>query len=879
MRSFLEDADTKRPQTQGEKSWVAEVREMSYNVEDIIDEFMYHMNSEQQSGGKFTRCLRQIFCFPKNQWVRHRIATKLQTINRRIKAIRERNQRYGVHHIQGTSPLQDDRDQSWVRNHAESSLFVKDDDLVGIKDDKRLLEGWLMGEEPQRTIISVVGMGGLGKTTLVAQIYNSKIVKQHFDCYAWITVSQTYAVEDLLKSMIKEFYEAMKEVVTVDLSTMSYRQLLDNLVNYLRPKRYIVVLDDVWSSNLWRDINISLPDERLGSRVILTTRKEDIASSSFRVHNLQPLGMTEAWDLFCMKAFSSSPNRSCPQGLENLARGLVEKCEGLPLAIVALGGLMSSKKMEWEWRNVYNSLNWELSNNPELEVVKSILMLSFNDLSFRLKCCFLYCCLFPEDYLIGRKRLIRLWMAEGFVEKVKGLTPEDKADMYLMELVSRSMLQVVKRNISGRPKRVKMHDLLRELALSTSETEEFCSTSDGKEACTSTSQEESSNGPPPPRRLSIIKTIDKENNSWKGMSQLRSLLVFVVGMISPSVNTLPSSGFRLLRVLDLEGLPIVKLPDQVVDLFNLRYLNLRRTRVLKELPKSIGRLRKLQTLDVADSEIKVLPTGITKLQNLRHLIAYSYNKRDYDAFDSGYVISVPPNICKLKNLQVLNDVEAKAGLMKQLGNMTQLISLGIKEAREVDEKDLCDSIQNMNLLRFCSVHAIDEEEYLRMDALLSTPPHLKGLALVGKLERVPHWFHSLQCLTTLCLRWSRLGEDPLPYIQALPNLGELTLANAYEGNQLRFCMGFQKLTELYLVNLPQLNEIIIEKGVMQGLQKLFLRKCMELKMLPHGIEYLRNLQELLLKTVSNELAERISGEGSVDRPKVRHIPLIKHYQY
>ena len=139
-------------------------------------------------------------------------------------------------------------------------------------------------------------------------------------------------------------------------------------------------------------------------------------------YRIQPLQENEAWDLFSKKAFSTYHSKSCPLELETLAWKLVKKCKGLPLAVVALGGLMSSKKSPDQWSRVYNNLNHHLSNNPLLEDVKSILFLSFNDLPYRLKHCFLYCSLFPEDYLINNKKLTRLWMAEGFVEHVKGAT-------------------------------------------------------------------------------------------------------------------------------------------------------------------------------------------------------------------------------------------------------------------------------------------------------------------------------------------------------------------------------------------------------------------------------------------------------------------------
>ncbi|XP_059668827.1 disease resistance protein RPM1-like [Cornus florida] len=284
MSSFLQDFYKKDGLTEVENSWVEEVRGMSYRVENIIDEFMYHMN-KQKSGGKFRRLFYKTVGVPNNLLVRHLIATELQDIKRMIKDIPERKQH---------------------------------EDLVGIEANREKLVGWLTDGEPQRTVISVVGMGGLGKSTLVANAYNHGNVKRHFHCFAWITVSQTYDAEDLLRHMIEEFYRASNEAIPMDTSTI----------------RYVIVLDDVLSSDLWKDIKCSLPDEGLESRVLLTTRKEDIASSSFEVKshilNLKPLENPDAWDLFCMKAFPGHTNQRCPQELENLSCDLAAKCEGLP---------------------------------------------------------------------------------------------------------------------------------------------------------------------------------------------------------------------------------------------------------------------------------------------------------------------------------------------------------------------------------------------------------------------------------------------------------------------------------------------------------------------------------------------------------------------
>ncbi|XP_030949433.1 disease resistance protein RPM1-like [Quercus lobata] len=329
----------------------------------------------------------------------------------------------------------------------------------------------------------------------------------------------------------------------------------------------------------------------------------------------------------------------------------------------------------------------------------------------------------------------------------------------------------------------------------------------------------------------------------------------------------------MLRVLDLEDAPIDELPDEVFKLFNLRYLNLRGT-LLKKLPNSIGQLLNLQTLDIVETQIEALPLGIGKLQNLRHLIMFRYTRNRND-FMYSIGMQAPSNIARLKNLQSVCSIVANDDLIRKIQSLTQLITFGISNVKAANEADLCISIQNMTRLRNMSIMVTNEEETLRMDALSSPPPILQKLYLTAKLEKVPEWFCSLKILTDLQLHWSRLEEDVLPHIAALPHLGRLSLINAYVGKQLCFSTGFAKLTSLEIRNFPQLKEIIIEMGVMPNLKSLWIDSCMQLKTVPLGIEYLRTLQELTLESVSMELGNRIRN---VDFPKVQHIPKIYIWQ-
>ncbi|BBH05775.1 NB-ARC domain-containing disease resistance protein [Prunus dulcis] len=709
----------------------------------------------------------------------------------------------------------------WMQNKAEASLFHKEDELVGIEGKKQMLMGWLMDEGKHQIVVSVVGMGGSEKTTLVARTFTDDIVKSHFECYAWITVSQSYVIEDLFRRLIKEFYQARKEEVKADLNSMSYRELLEILVKYLEAKRYLVVLDDVWDIKLWEEIRLSFPDKQLGSRVMLTTRREDIASSVFgvesHVHRIQPLETNDAWELFCMKAFSSYHNKSCSPELQPLAREIVEKCEGLPLAIVALSGLMSSKKTFSEWSQVCNSLNWHLANNSLREPMKSILLL--------------------KDYLIVNNKLIRLWIAEGFVEHVKGFTTEQVAESYLMELIFRSMIQ--ERHYDTEPA-CKMHDLMRELALSIAAKEKFCAAYDGSEIIT----EEIG-----AIRLSI-QTTNGEIEQRTGMSRLRSFLIFPTDIFSFSFSKTSPFEFKFLRVLDMEDVPVDILPDYVMYLFSLRYLSLRRTRI-KELPESIGQLRNLQSLDIRETNIQALPRGISKLLNLRHLLMNRYT-RDYKIFRNLIGMKAPSNINMLK-LQALSFIESEGNILRLIGKMTQLTTLGITNVKAKDEKDLCASLQEMKVLCLLDLRAANEEEFLQVDALSSPPPLLDRLFLSGKLEKVPHWFCSLKSLTFLGLRWSKLEEDLLPHIEALPSLRWLCLNNSYVGTEMCFRRGF----------------VTIEKGAMPNLEFLSIKRCSSLVALPQGYGF---------ENVSEQLIESIQ-EGGADHPKVQHLrPKYKYKQ-
>ncbi|KAE9450359.1 hypothetical protein C3L33_17742, partial [Rhododendron williamsianum] len=258
---------------------------------------------------------------------------------------------------------------------------------------------------------------------------------------------------------------------------MKEEDLEPQLRDYLKGRRYLVVLDDVWARNVWRSLSTAFPDEKNGSRVIMTTRNKAVADPCDErtyVHELPFLTDEESLELFCSKAFPhydevENQKSCCPSGLESLAKEMARKCRGLPLAIVVLGGLLRKKNPD-EWPKLVQHM-WRHLRDHDSHRVQRILDLSFNDLPHRLKSCFLYLGLFPEDFEIDAKKLCRLWVAEGFIKPDKE-SFEEAAEVYLRELIDRSLIQVVKRNWR-RIITCRVHDLLRDLAIENSKKLNF----------------------------------------------------------------------------------------------------------------------------------------------------------------------------------------------------------------------------------------------------------------------------------------------------------------------------------------------------------------------------------------------------------------------
>ncbi|KAL6873671.1 hypothetical protein ACP4OV_013753 [Aristida adscensionis] len=842
-------------------AWLDQVRDVAHDVEDIIDEYAYLTAQAVDTSSFFKRKFHQI----RNLAAWQRLPSQISQVEARIQRLGELRNRYG---ILVPEPDRSNRLQSAYQLCMSDSAYLTDDsDIVGNVDEIAMLTQWLLEEEPDRTIIAILGMGGLGKTTIASSVYKNQQIRQTFDCHAWVTVSQTYQVEDLLKEIITQLID-QKMSLTSGVVAMSSMKLVDIIRCNLLEKKYFIVLDDIWDKDAWLYLNNAFVRNNCGSKVLITTRRKDV--SSLAVDNyiieLKTLEYAKSWELFCKKAFRASKGNICPKNLRSWAEKIVIKCQGLPLAIVTIGSILSYHGLEeQEWSFLYSQLSWQLANNPELNWISNVLNMSLYDLPSYLRSCFLYCSLYPEDYKIRTKQISKLWIAEGLIEdRGDGTTMEEVAEHYLWELTQRCLLQVTELNACGRSKTFLMHDLVREVTSIVAKKEKF-GISYGGDGTTKLVHEA--------RRLSIQRC--PQSLDSLASSRLRSFILFDTEVPSSWIDDVLSR-FRLLRVLCLRFANIEQVPGIVTELYNLRYLDCSYTKV-KKIPTSIRKLTNLQVLDLRFSYVEELPLEITMLTNLRYLQVFIVRDVQIRSLNCLSATKMSGNICNLKNLQALEFVSANKDLVSQLVNLTLLRRLALVEVRQNFIAELWNSLTKMPNLGRLFISACDMDEILDL-RMLKPLPKMKFFWLAGKLEAgaLPSMFSTFEKLTVLKLDWCGLKKDPILSFSHMLNLVNLMLYGAYGGQKLTFCAGwFPKLSYLHIADMKYLNWIEIENGTMMGLHHLELMGLRDLKTVPEGIKYIGTLYQMNLTDMSREFVESLKGSGS---HIVQHIPNVHNFE-
>ncbi|XP_039130847.1 putative disease resistance RPP13-like protein 3 [Dioscorea cayenensis subsp. rotundata] len=558
LRSFL-DLLYNKDDDERAKLWVNQVRDLAHDAKDIIDDYIFRMH-QQTSTSSYLSFLRTFVVLPSKLAILHDFANNIGKVKGRAQEIYANriytfaNQSIGA----GTSsdPLTSTEARLPLMSRRQSAV-VEEVDVLGFHEHFRALVRMLMGDDghQRRAVVSITGMGGLGKTTLAKKIFSDPDIRRHFTYQAWIWVSQDYRARE-------------------------------GAVNsFLQRKKYLVILDDIWSKGAWDSIKEVLPDMMNRSRVLLTTRNQDVALYADRQsppYDLKFLGEEDSWELFCKKAIPTKWSKDCPPQLESIGREMVAKCCGLPLAIIVLGRLVLTKRQSVEeWRKLLKSANWHLRQGEEQ--IPEILALSYHHLPYYIKPFFLY--------------------FKGFIQPRDQETMEDVAEDYLEELVNWGLIQVVVRHHHGGIKICQIHELLHDLSISLGQGMNFIHIPNNDNQRKILHK---------PRRL-VLHHDDKNASciarlkSSNFTSRLRTITVMDMEKRTSKMEKF-FHNMKLLRVINLQATGIKSLPDDIGKLIHLRYLGLRYID-LRALPSSIGRLTNLQTLDIKNSiHISELPS-------------------------------------------------------------------------------------------------------------------------------------------------------------------------------------------------------------------------------------------------------------------------------
>ena len=821
MESFLQDADAKaRGGNKLVQNWVKEVREAAHDAEDLIESIAIQGSEPgigQKRRGLFSNLL------PGALIPRHNSGMEIEELKQRIIKIGESAARYGI------TALPDDRRErrevdaaisGWRARSVEASnsshVFVRD------ADKKAILE-LLDKKREELSVVSIFGTGGLGKTTLVQKVCNDPQITDRIHNIFWIGVSQDCKIENLLKDLLRKISrEESQENETMD---MLESRLHDSLLG----KTYLIVMDDVWDVAVWRIVGNCLPDEKNGSKVLITTRSSTVARAADpdQAYELQFLDKEESWELFISKAIPREEDRGeCEGRLKELGEKMAEECGGLPLALVVMGSLLSQKgRSTEEWERV--SHVWR-DNDKEGSVVTRILAMSYADLPYDLKWCFLYLSAFPEDHLIESDRLIGLWIAEGFIaERGDGLTLEESAEIQLEKLIERSLVHVVEQDNLLGVIICRVHDLIRELCISEAQQIDFMSVCQRRSPLPAESL----------RRLSVITEPEETMSKFKSAPRLKALLSFNFHseLLDPHLAiNLSDGGLKLIRVIYVHGKHNLEMLPKVIGGFvNLRYLSLQ-DRKINSLPETIKNLSRLQFLDIRLTLITEMTSAVWEIETLRQVFF-------------PHAASAPNRVqCRWKSLQVLRWVciGDPDWMDDTLPKVKDIKTLEIWQISDSHHEVLSLNLPEFSRLKFLKLQGPS----IPWTALtLSGLRQLRTLVLDGPIKSTfpeevrpedipgPLNYGWPASLTYLELFNSDLHWDPLPSLGQLSELKFLKLKGKVCSwvEEMKFHKDeFKQLQKLELRVIKELERIIVEDGAMPRLQKLKIAYCSSLQMIP-----------------------------------------------
>ncbi|PWA86158.1 NB-ARC domains-containing protein [Artemisia annua] len=718
IQALLKDASNKEITNEAVRVWLSDLQHLAYHIDDVLDDLAteaMHNEFTDQSRASTSKIRKLIPACCTKFSLSTRLYSKLDNINNKLQDLEKEKESLGLTVKNGGLEVRDNRSKD--KNRVLETSLVDASSIVGRQGDKDELIDKLLGDDPHNrnfSIVSIVGLGGVGKTTLAKLLYNEKKVVAHFELKAWVCVSDEWDSFEIIA-----------------------------LQDKLRDKQFLLVLDDVWTENYkdWETLVRPFSVCARGSKVIITTRKDQLLKElgCSQLNQLQCLAHEDAVSLFCQHALDKN-NFDLYPTLKAHGEDIVRKCKGLPLALIALGRLLRRKEDEEGWKEMADSEIWSLEEGGG---IIPALKLSYHELPASLKQLFAYCSLFPKDYLFVKDDLVLLWMAEGFLHQSDPSvsTKERLGHGYFEELLSRSFFQHAPDDESL----FVMHDLMHDLATSVAGEFFFRLEKEmGKDV----------------RKLALEKLrhmsfvceeyepykkfmVFKEANCLRTFLSVRAKDMWRGNYLSNKVlvDLLPQ--LPMLRVISLSGYRISEVPESIGSLKHLRYLNLSGTNI-KQLPESVCDLYNLETLIVAwCSELTKLPNRFLKLKNLRHL----------DIRGTPELKDMPSGIGELKSLQTLSKIiiggenDFLITELKNFENLHGKVSIEglekVKYATEAREADLSQKRLTEFKVVWSDVSYASRKDTTEKDVLDALKPYndcLKRLDIVNYLGLgFPKW--------------------------------------------------------------------------------------------------------------------------------------------
>ncbi|GKV02267.1 hypothetical protein SLEP1_g14724 [Rubroshorea leprosula] len=638
IQHVLQDAEERQSEV-AIRDWLQELKDVAYDMVNVLDEVAYEVLRHRVQTQSQVKRVRNFFSPSNPIAFRFNMANKIKKINESLVKVKgdavfntllARNERPRVGKSQPDT-------HSFLDSKFESRRDEDVAEIVNLLTEQR-------GHQHPISVISLIGMAGVGKTTLAKLLYKEIEKRNMFDAVAWVCVSDDFDEQKILKGMLEHLDKNAGGINNINV-------LLKELEEKIEKKNFLLVLDDVWedNSNTWATFSglLSKFVKTSGNSIVVTTRKEGVASSIDKClplcrHHLKKLSDDDCWLIIKGKVFESTEASIPDQQLEAIGREIAKKCGGLPLIANVLGGTMCNVKGVDGWLSIKDKIVWNLEDSDQ---IKFVLKLSFDHLPSPLKKCFSFCSIFPKDFNFKKDDLVQHWMAQGYLHSSSQEMMEDIGNKYVSDLISNCLFQDVKRDKYGNIISFKMHDVVHDLALLVSEGETLIWKNDSihENSCI--------------RHLKVPSSAVVDTTILRGVAPKLHSLFSEVDFCSMSKMDLKS-----IRSLSLKKADGDKLPVSPRKLKHLRYLEISKAKI-RVLPKSFSKLYNLQTLKLmACYHLQKLPNGMENLISLKHFY-----------FDQKKLM--PRNIGRLTSLQTLSLFavgKEKGYHIEELGRLSQL---------------------------------------------------------------------------------------------------------------------------------------------------------------------------------------------------------------